>query len=41
MLTAVMGVPVREQCDRGEHPHCAFIIVSDRSKRARRSPTRV
>jgi len=26
LLTELVGVPVDEQCERGETPHCCFVV---------------
>lgn len=26
LVAEVTGLPAREQCDRGEHPHCTFLV---------------
>ena len=33
LLTELVGVPVREHCDRGENPRCCFEVASDDAAR--------
>lgn len=35
LLTEVVGVPVRECCERGEHPYCHFEVVAADNSAAR------